>query len=53
MTGSAGAKMLIFAALATAALIIAASREPSRGNLADKPTVNTTSPPQTEPPNSR
>jgi hypothetical protein len=53
MTGSASAKMLICAALATAALFIAANREPSRDNLADTPTVGTTSPPQAAPPNSR
>ena len=53
MTGSAGAKMLIFAALGATALIIAASREPPRADLADAPATSTTSPPQTSPPNSR
>jgi hypothetical protein len=52
MAGSPGAKMLICAALAAAALIIAASREPSRDNLADTPAVSTT-PSQASPPNSR
>lgn len=52
MTRSTGAKMLIFVILVAAVLIIATSRESSLGNLPDTPT-NTTSPPQTPPPNYR
>lgn len=53
MTGFVGAKVVICAALAATVLIIAAGREPSRGNLADAAPDSTTSQPQTQPPNSR
>ena len=46
--------LLICAALGVAALLIAASREPSsRGDHADLPAFNTASSPQTSPPDSR
>ena len=52
MSGSA--KMLICAALGVAALMIAASREPSpQGDPADAPAFSTASPPQTPRPSSR
>lgn len=51
MTGAALTKMLICAALAVAALIIAASREPaSHGDPADAPAFSTAAPPQTSSP---
>jgi hypothetical protein len=54
MTGSTFAMMLFCAALGVAALIIAASREPSsQGDHADAPAYRTTSPPQTSVPSSR
>ena len=54
MTGSPVAIRLICAAFGAAALIIAASREPSpRSDPADAPAFSTASPPQTSPPSSR
>ena len=53
MTGPVGAKVLICAALAATVLIIAAGREPSRGNPRDAEPASTTSQPQAQPPNSR
>ena len=52
MTGSTVARMLICAAL-VAALIIAASRESSRGDHADAPAFSTVSPPQPSSPSFR
>ena len=52
MTGSTIAKILICAALVTS-LIIAASRESSRGDHADAPALSTASPPQTSSPSFR
>ena len=48
MTGSAIAKVLLCAVLGVTALIIAANRESSQGNLADAPAFSTT-PPHTSP----
>jgi hypothetical protein len=54
ITGSTFARILICAALGGAALIIAASREPSsRGDHTDAPAFSTASPPQTTPATSR
>lgn len=54
MSGSAGAKLLICAALAAAVLILAASREPSsQGDHVAAPAFDTSSPPQTSRPSSR
>ena len=52
ITGSTVAKTLVCAALLIA-LIIAASREPSRGDHADAPAFSTASPPQTSSPSFR
>jgi hypothetical protein len=49
MTGSAIAKVLLCAVLGAAALIIAASREPSSQGDLDAPAFSRTSPPQTSP----
>ena len=53
MTGSTVAKILICAALLVTSLVIAASRESSRGDHADAPAFSTASPPQTSSPSFR